>query len=118
VPFRRRRDLLHEHFPPVTPDEVAVAHLKHVESCESEEGRAAVEAFWQKAVAGRSEGLMVKLLDSGEVTEIESPSKNGKTRRKPLPATYEAGTTLPGISSFRSKHLTLALYKTNELLHG
>ena len=54
-----------------------------------------MEAFWQKAVAGRSEGIMVKLLDNEEVIAIESPLKNGKARTKPLPATYEPGKELP-----------------------
>ena len=33
----------------------------HVKSVESEEGRDAVEAFWQEAVNSSSEGLMVKV---------------------------------------------------------
>lgn len=66
-----------------------------------------MEQFWQEAVNSRSEGLMIKvcaaslllcrrladyciqLLDPGEVTE---DNKEGKSRRKPLPATYEPGT--------------------------
>ncbi|KAF8497652.1 ATP-dependent DNA ligase [Gautieria morchelliformis] len=89
MPFRRRRSLLREHFPPVLPKDPTVARLEHVESCDSEEGRDAIETFWQKAVAGRSEGLMIKLLDNGEVSGGELSSKNGKSRKKPLPASYE-----------------------------
>lgn len=37
------------------------ARFAHVESCESEDGREAVDEFWQRAVEGRSEGLMIKV---------------------------------------------------------
>ncbi|KAH7888551.1 ATP-dependent DNA ligase [Phlebopus sp. FC_14] len=87
-PFRERRGLLRTRFPPLMPDEKGVARLDHVESCESEEGRDVIEGFWQKAVDSRCEGLMIKLLDCGEVQE-EIPQQKGKTRKKPLPATYE-----------------------------
>ncbi|KZS98440.1 ATP-dependent DNA ligase [Sistotremastrum niveocremeum HHB9708] len=86
-PFRRRRELLRNTFPPLVPDQVNVARLDHVESIESEVGRSVVEEFWQQAVDGKSEGLMIKLLDTGTV--IEEDVSKGKTRRKPLPATYE-----------------------------
>ncbi|KDQ53466.1 hypothetical protein JAAARDRAFT_39145 [Jaapia argillacea MUCL 33604] len=87
-PFRERRSILRTNFPPFVPDRKTAARLDHVQSCESEEGREAVEEFWQKAVDSRSEGLMIKLLDSGEVLET-SLTKKEKPRRKPLPATYE-----------------------------
>lgn len=32
-----------------------------MQSCESEDGRDAVEEFWQEAVSSRSEGLMIKV---------------------------------------------------------
>lgn len=60
-PFRQRRELLREHFPPLSTEGVTIARLSQVESCESDGGRAAVEQFWQKAVEGRSEGLMIKV---------------------------------------------------------
>ncbi|EKM54483.1 uncharacterized protein PHACADRAFT_162874 [Phanerochaete carnosa HHB-10118-sp] len=82
-PFRLRRSLLRTVFPPVVPDSTSAAQFQHVQSCESADGREAVEQFWQEAVSSRSEGLMIKLLDSGLVTE------DNKSRRKPLPATYE-----------------------------
>ncbi|KAI0344656.1 ATP-dependent DNA ligase [Trametopsis cervina] len=85
-PFRNRRSLLRNTFPPFTPEQLGVARFDHVQSIESEDGRESVEAFWQAAVNGRSEGLMIKLLDSGEVEEV---NREGKSRRKPLPATYE-----------------------------
>ncbi|KAG8886331.1 hypothetical protein FRB97_004866 [Tulasnella sp. 331] len=105
-PFRRRRELLRQSFPPLLPEDKFTASLKHVESCESEEGREAVEEFFQSAVNSKSEGLMIKLLDSGEIIEEEdgdvhtdllrqtepptSPKKGrGKRNRKPLPASYE-----------------------------
>lgn len=61
APFRQRRNQLREHFPPVLPKDPTIARLCHVESCDSEEGREAIEEFWKKAVAGRSEGLMIKV---------------------------------------------------------
>ena len=44
------------------PETKGAARLAHVDSCESEDGREAVEKFWQKAITSRSEGLMVKVL--------------------------------------------------------
>ncbi|KAH9931109.1 ATP-dependent DNA ligase [Epithele typhae] len=87
-PFRERRALLHSRFPPYTPPLKGAARFDHVKSVESDSGRDAVEEFWQQAVNSSSEGLMVKLLDSGEVLE-EPTLKRDKPRRKPLPATYE-----------------------------
>ncbi|KAH9949560.1 ATP-dependent DNA ligase [Amylocystis lapponica] len=86
-PFRERRSLLRSRFPPVIPEQKGAARFDHVRSCESEAGRDVVEEFWQLAVTSSCEGLMVKLLDSGEVSEESNPKE--KTRRKPLPATYE-----------------------------
>ncbi|TFY69614.1 hypothetical protein EVG20_g3074 [Dentipellis fragilis] len=86
-PFRKRRAILHGQFPPVTPADLGAARLQHVESCGSEEGKETVEEFWLRAVDSRCEGLMIKLLDHGEV--IEGANAKGKSRRKPLPATYE-----------------------------
>ncbi|TFK55010.1 ATP-dependent DNA ligase [Heliocybe sulcata] len=87
-PFRKRRALLRTRLPPVIPEWKGAARLDHVRSVESEAGREAIEEFWQEAVESRVEGLMVKLLDSGEVLE-EPSNKKGRPRRKPLPATYE-----------------------------
>ncbi|KAG0706148.1 ATP-dependent DNA ligase [Suillus ampliporus] len=86
-PFRERRSLLRSHFPPFLPSNKGAGRLDHVESCESEAGRDAIEEFWQKAIESRSEGLMIKLLDSGAMQENGTKKENGK--RKPLPATYE-----------------------------
>lgn len=85
-PFRLRRSLLRTVFPPIVPENKGAAQFQHVQSCESTDGRDAIEQFWQEAVSSRSEGLMIKLLDSGGV---EEDNKEGKSRRKPLPATYE-----------------------------
>ncbi|EMD37901.1 hypothetical protein CERSUDRAFT_65472 [Gelatoporia subvermispora B] len=87
-PFRERRALLRNHFPARPPDERGAAQFCHVASCESEAGRQAVEQFWQMALNSASEGLMIKLLDSGDVLEEPSQRKD-HPRRKPLPATYE-----------------------------
>ncbi|KAG8962030.1 hypothetical protein FRC03_004669 [Tulasnella sp. 419] len=102
-PFRGRRSLLRTMFPPLVPEDRWTARLRHVESCEGEDGREAIEEFFQKSVEEKSEGLMIKLLDSGEVLEEEDGStvvvpadtgnvaqKKGKGKaRKSLPATYE-----------------------------
>lgn len=64
-----------------------------MESCESEDGREVVEEFWMKAVESRCEGLMIKLLDSGDAPEeahLKEKEKE-KNRKKPLPATYRPG---------------------------
>lgn len=61
--FRERRALLRARFPPFTPPGQGAARFEHVRSVESEEGREAVEEFWQAAVNSSSEGLMVKVRD-------------------------------------------------------
>ncbi len=38
-----------------------MARFDHVERCDSVDGRSAVEAFWEKAMDSRSEGLMIKV---------------------------------------------------------
>ncbi|KAK7687060.1 hypothetical protein QCA50_009560 [Cerrena zonata] len=86
--FRERRTLLRSQLPPIIPTQKGAARFDHVQSCESEDGREAVEEFWQMAVNSRTEGLMIKLLDSGEVLQEPTAGKD-KIRRKPLPATYE-----------------------------
>ncbi|CCM01478.1 uncharacterized protein FIBRA_03532 [Fibroporia radiculosa] len=90
-PFRERRALLRSHFPPYTSKRKEVARLDHVRSCESEGGREAIEDFWRTALSSQCEGLMIKasdvLLDSGDV--LEDVDQKGKSRHKPLPATYE-----------------------------
>ncbi|KAH9935300.1 uncharacterized protein B0H18DRAFT_975196 [Fomitopsis serialis] len=86
-PFRERRALLRSRFPPYIPERKDAARFNHVQSCESEDGRDTVEEFWQAAVASSCEGLMIKLLDSGEV--LEEVNQKERPRRKPLPATYE-----------------------------
>lgn len=60
-PFRRRRELLRQTFPPLLPEDKFTASLKHVESCESDAGREAVEECFQSAVNSKSEGLMIKV---------------------------------------------------------
>lgn len=62
-PFRRRRTLLRERLPPFAPQRAGLACFKHVESCESEDGRDAVDEFWMKAVESRCEGVMIKVCE-------------------------------------------------------
>lgn len=50
------------------PDQPGTARFDHVESCESEEGRNAIEEFWLRAVDSRCEGLMIKV--SGYVSML------------------------------------------------
>jgi DNA ligase-1 len=59
--FRDRRSLLRARFPPFVPPLKWAARLDHVEACESELGRGAIENFWEKALDSRCEGLMVKV---------------------------------------------------------
>ncbi|KAF8737403.1 hypothetical protein AX14_012902 [Amanita brunnescens Koide BX004] len=86
--FRERRKVLRVQFPPFKPSTKGAAQFDIVRSCESTEGEAMVQLFWKQAVESRCEGLMIKLLDGGEVEENGDETKN-KSRRKPLPATYE-----------------------------
>ncbi|KAG6378153.1 ATP-dependent DNA ligase [Boletus reticuloceps] len=86
--FRERRELLRTRFPALTPASVepGTALFAHVNSCESSQGRKCIEAFWKEAVESRCEGLMIKLLDN---VENITTHHSGKTRKRPLPATYE-----------------------------
>jgi hypothetical protein len=45
----------------VQADKPGAAKFDHVESCESEEGKEAIEGFWLRAVDSRCEGLMIKV---------------------------------------------------------
>ncbi|KAG6900500.1 hypothetical protein C0993_009810 [Termitomyces sp. T159_Od127] len=90
--FRERRELLVSRFPSFTSPDKRLARFKHVESCTSTEGRDAIEAFLVKAIESRCEGLMIKLLDNEPIQDalaIGEKLKAPKSRRKPLPATYE-----------------------------
>ncbi|EED78152.1 predicted protein, partial [Postia placenta Mad-698-R] len=59
--FRQRRALLRERFPPLHPERKDAARFDHVQSCESEDGREAIEEFWQTALNSSCEGLMIKV---------------------------------------------------------
>ncbi|KAH0588895.1 hypothetical protein H2248_004684 [Termitomyces sp. 'cryptogamus'] len=88
--FRERRDLLISRFPPFISRDKQLARFNHVESCTSTEGRDAIKAFLVKAIQSRCEGLMIKLLDNEPQQELATNlDKPAKSRRKPLPATYE-----------------------------
>ena len=60
-PFRERRSLLRTRFPPLVPQQKELARFSHVESCDSGDGRSLIGEFWERAVASRCEGLMVKV---------------------------------------------------------
>ncbi|KAF9222565.1 hypothetical protein BS17DRAFT_802807 [Gyrodon lividus] len=68
--FRERRALLRTRFPALAPEESGTARFDH------------------KAVENRCEGLMIKLLDTGEIQQ-DVPHQKGMTRKKHLPTTYE-----------------------------
>ncbi|KAF8520473.1 hypothetical protein BU17DRAFT_75690 [Hysterangium stoloniferum] len=96
LPFRERRELLRSNFQPLIPSDVTISRFSHVDNRDSEAGRAAIEDFWKKAMAGRSEGLMIKARNSDMadttpdgLSEDVPLVTNGNSRRKPLPATYE-----------------------------
>ncbi|OWZ72366.1 hypothetical protein AYX14_02217 [Cryptococcus neoformans] len=113
VPFSHRRHLLRALLPPFAPisNEVGhpVARFTHVESIDSADltdPSAEMQAFFERVVEKKCEGLMVKLLENGEGLagedategglgqegglEVKSEQKNGgRSKRQPLPATYE-----------------------------
>ncbi|KAK8861449.1 hypothetical protein IAR55_002268 [Kwoniella newhampshirensis] len=108
-PFSHRRHILRTLFEPFSnPSDFSLARFAHVESIDSTsttDTPAEIQAFFERVVEQKCEGLMVKLLESGEgitgdddddVDGVESitgtPRKKGKGgggKRKPLPATYE-----------------------------
>ncbi|KAK7053486.1 hypothetical protein VNI00_004112 [Paramarasmius palmivorus] len=86
-PFRTRRNLLRDRFPPLTSQRTVVAQFKHVESYDSEAGQDKLEETWDHITSRTdTEGLMVKLLDH-EVPAEDVPTDS---RRKPLSAGYDA----------------------------
>ncbi|OCF32387.1 DNA ligase 1 [Kwoniella heveanensis BCC8398] len=106
-PFSHRRHLLRTLIPPFScPSDPTLARFAHVASLDSTsiaDVPAAMQAFFESVVEQKCEGLMVKLLESGEGLTGEdddddasnvgdTPSKKGRGkggRKKPLPATYE-----------------------------
>ncbi|WWC87781.1 uncharacterized protein L201_002673 [Kwoniella dendrophila CBS 6074] len=106
-PFSHRRHLLRTLFEPFSnPSDPTLARFAHVASLDStslQDVPAEMQAFFETVVEQKCEGLMVKLLESGEGLTGEddeddtsnvgdTPSKKGKGKggkRKPLPATYE-----------------------------
>jgi DNA ligase 1 len=61
-PFRSRRSLLREYFPPFVPERKELARFQHVENCDSEDGKTSLEEFWESVVGRRdTEGLMIKV---------------------------------------------------------
>ena len=96
APFSHRRHILRTLFPPYADtSDVTKARFAHVESLDStscEDARAEMQVFFQSVVEQKCEGLMVKLLESGEglegddaeddddagAGEIKRKSKKGK----------------------------------------
>lgn len=100
-PFSIRRHLLRTLFPAFfDPDNLLVARFGHVESIDST-APDDVQAFFQHVVSQKCEGLMIKLLESGEgfvgedadsdeeVVELKRGEKEKSGNKKPLPSTYE-----------------------------
>ena len=104
-PFSHRRHLLRTLFPPFSnPSDPTLARFDHVESLDSAactDPQAEIQVFFETVVEQKCEGLMVKLLESGEgitgeddvddeVQETPKKKKGGNGgKKKPLPATYE-----------------------------
>ncbi|WRT65596.1 uncharacterized protein IL334_002541 [Kwoniella shivajii] len=106
-PFSHRRHLLRTLFEPFSnPADPTLARFSHVASLDStslQDVPAEMQVFFESVVEQKCEGLMVKLLESGEGLTGEddeddisnvggTPSKKNKSKggkRKPLPATYE-----------------------------
>ncbi|PPR05814.1 hypothetical protein CVT26_010094 [Gymnopilus dilepis] len=86
--FRQRRDLLRQSFPVRRSQEssMLLAQFDFVKNCESDEGKSAIEDFMLSAVENRCEGLMIKLLDQPDSTELKGEKQS---RLKSLPSTYE-----------------------------
>ncbi|KAK1927440.1 ATP-dependent DNA ligase [Papiliotrema laurentii] len=103
--FSHRRHLLRTLLPPFSdPSNPFLARFSHVESLDSAsctDTPAEMQAFFESVVEQKCEGLMVKLLESGEgitgdddedeeiVGEGEKKKKGNGGKKKPLPATYE-----------------------------
>lgn len=106
-PFSHRRHLLRTLFPPFadTSDPLLArfSHIESIDSADCQDVPAEMQAFFEMVVEQKCEGLMVKLLESGEgITgddddedEGEAPAGGKKKKggnggkKKPLPATYE-----------------------------
>jgi DNA ligase-1 len=104
-PFSHRRHLLRTLFPPFSnPSDPTLARFDHVESLDSTactDPQAEIQVFFETVVEQKCEGLMVKLLESGEgitgdddvddeVQDTPKKKKGGNGgKKKPLPATYE-----------------------------
>ncbi|WVR03929.1 hypothetical protein IAU60_000928 [Kwoniella sp. DSM 27419] len=110
-PFSHRRHLLRTLFPPFAdvgdPTLARFAHVASLDSTSLTDVPAEMQVFFESVVEQKCEGLMVKLLESGEgltgeddededvksepgVNDTPSKKNRGKGgRKKPLPATYE-----------------------------
>jgi DNA ligase-1 len=104
-PFSHRRHLLRTLFPPFSnPADPTLARFDHVESLDSTtctDTPAEMQVFFETVVEQKCEGLMVKLLESGEgitgdddvdddLGDTPKKKKGGNGgKKKPLPATYE-----------------------------
>ena len=73
APFSHRRHLLRTLFPPFSdpsiPTKARFAHVESLDSTSCEDARAEMQVFFQSVVEQKCEGLMVKLLESGEGLE-------------------------------------------------
>ena len=74
--FRTRRKLLHEHFPPLDPEDPALAKFGHVASILSTaEDLTEVQAWMAEATSNKCEGLMIKILDHEIPADGFTPAK-------------------------------------------
>ena len=71
------------------------SHIESIDSADCQDVPAEMQAFFEMVVEQKCEGLMVKLLESGEgiTGEDDEDDEDGKKKKggkkKPLPATYE-----------------------------
>lgn len=137
-PFSHRRHLLRTLFPPFSdPDDLYLARFAHIESIDSTnctDVQAEMQAFFADVVQQKCEGLMVKLLESGEVSaadgaeesdlsELEDeegdgskPKKRSKAANKAQEEAKEvkAGTRKPRPSTYEPDQRTMGWLKVKK----
>lgn len=136
-PFSHRRHLLRTLFPPFSdPNDLYLARFAHIESIDSTncaDVQAEMKAFFADVVQQKCEGLMVKLLESDEVStadgaedsdlsELEDEEGEGikpKKRSKAAKAQEEAkevkaGTRKPRPSTYEPDQRTMGWLKVKK----